>query len=215
MCFQRRQALCAHLAMLETRRIGQVHRHWNFHSRTTNEITSSHPQSGFIFGSLKVMITMRYGTIVASSAHNNVSNQTVQLQVRIQGARQRCCIICCQMNHDSENGNHTRKGYKTSFECDICHVSLCRAARWSDDESCFEIFHRKRKLPDPCKRSHHLKSTKSNENRAPPPSRKRSRVLDPPNRRAPSVRLTNRHRRRSLRLQPVVKVTSRANSNLS
>ncbi|KAG1699089.1 hypothetical protein DVH05_014458 [Phytophthora capsici] len=120
--------------------------------------------------------------------------------VSIEGGFQRCCEMCCRLNHDVENIEHTRMGYKTRYACDTCKVSLCRAKRWGGEESCFDKFHSERKLTDPCKHPDAMQPTKRNVNRAPPPNRKRSQLSDPPSRRAPSLRLKIKERRCSLRL---------------
>ncbi|EGZ22297.1 hypothetical protein PHYSODRAFT_354453 [Phytophthora sojae] len=130
-----------------------------------------------------------------------LSKRNTHRSIRIVNATQLRCVLCCRSNHDIENRNHSRQGFKTSFECDVCKVTLCRAKRWAGGQSCFDKFHNAPTLPDPCQVPDELISTKSNENRAPPPSRKRSTSLDPPNRRTPTVRLANKARRRSLRLQ--------------
>ncbi|POM76996.1 Hypothetical protein PHPALM_5695, partial [Phytophthora palmivora] len=115
-----------------------------------------------------------------------------ETETRIENALQRSCVLCRRLNHDSENQGHSCLGYKTSFECIVCKVSLCRAKRWDEEQSCFEIFHAVRKLPHPCKHSEHLRSTKKNENRASPPLRNRSTSLDGLPTRVPSVRLASK-----------------------
>ncbi|POM62938.1 LOW QUALITY PROTEIN: hypothetical protein PHPALM_27841 [Phytophthora palmivora] len=76
-----------------------------------------------------------------------LSKAKTHIATRIENALQRSCVLCCRLNHDSENQGHSRLGYKTSFECIVCKVSLCRSKRWDDEQSCFEIFHAKAATP--------------------------------------------------------------------
>ncbi|KAG1713297.1 hypothetical protein DVH05_001017 [Phytophthora capsici] len=70
-----------------------------------------------------------------------LSKTEAHIATRIEGALQRSCILCCRHNHDIENQGHSRLGFKTSFECNVCKVLLCRTKRWDNDQSCFDKFH--------------------------------------------------------------------------
>ncbi|KAE9063417.1 hypothetical protein PF007_g29565 [Phytophthora fragariae] len=117
---------------------------------------------------------------------------------RFDAGKQLCCILCCQLNHDSENLPHTRKGYKTRFYCSICDVALCQTPRWSDNQSCFERFHALTKVPKACQPSTE-QMQQPKHIRAPPPTRKRSRESVEPNERR-VTRLVAKARRQSARL---------------
>ncbi|ETL90617.1 hypothetical protein L917_10739 [Phytophthora nicotianae] len=79
-------------------------------------------------------------------------------------------------------------------------VPLCRILRWNGEESCFTKFHKDKVLVNPSNVPEQLCTTRKNDNRAPPPSRKRKRSPDIPNRRSSSTRIPAQERRRSLRL---------------
>ncbi|KAE9190862.1 hypothetical protein PF004_g21779 [Phytophthora fragariae] len=82
--------------------------------------------------------------------------------VVIEGGLQRCCELCCRLNHDTENIPHARKGFKTRHTCEVCRVSLCKTKRWNGDESCFDKFHAERRLPNPCEHPEAMHVVKTN-----------------------------------------------------
>ncbi|ETN07460.1 hypothetical protein PPTG_13359 [Phytophthora nicotianae INRA-310] len=97
-----------------------------------------------------------------SKAHNH-------LLVPIEGENvQLSCVMCCTLNHDSENAEHSRKGFKTRYMCSKCTVPLCRILRWNGEESCFTKFHKDKVLVNPCNVPEQLCTTRKNDNRAPP-----------------------------------------------
>jgi hypothetical protein len=63
---------------------------------------------------------------------------------------QRRCVWCCDGSGFDKNGNHYRKGYKTSFQCNMCEVPLCQETRKEAGKSCFYKWHAARTLHDPC-----------------------------------------------------------------
>ncbi|EGZ08552.1 hypothetical protein PHYSODRAFT_306418 [Phytophthora sojae] len=131
--------------------------------------------------------------------HLNKRNQHVMIQ--IEDGAQNGCVLFCSLNHDTENAGHGHKGFKTRFECSARMVALCRQDGMGRGRASTK-FHSEKELPDPCSVSGKLNSTRENNNRAPPPSRKRpSSMVDTPNRRSPSAHLHLRERRRSQRIR--------------
>lgn len=111
------------------------------------------------------------------------------------------CVLCCQLKHDQENAGHTRKGFKTRYQCSDCGVALCRTERWVGQLSCYTRFHTDQELSKPCEAPEQLlPSTRQNSRVRTAPNRQRN-SLNTSKQRAPSVRLQSKKRRRSLSLQ--------------
>ena len=62
---------------------------------------------------------------------------------------QSSCVWCCRMDHYTSEQQHSRHGRKTTWQCAICDVSLCKVKRYHN-QSCFVLFHVSYDLFDPC-----------------------------------------------------------------
>ena len=63
---------------------------------------------------------------------------------------QKRCVWCCTATDVDLNLPHRRQGFKTTFECNICEVPLCKVTRIGNDKSCFEQWHVAKKIKCPC-----------------------------------------------------------------
>jgi ferredoxin-like protein FixX len=77
---------------------------------------------------------------------------------------QRRCVWCCETKTCNKNERHSRRGYKTSFECNICRIPLCKSARGGNTTSCYNDWHVAERLNNPC--LHHLNNECTKKRRA-------------------------------------------------
>jgi hypothetical protein len=111
-------------------------------------------------------------------------NRALNHQItKTQDGKQQSCVWCCRTKEHISGAKHSRLGHKTTHACSVCLVPLCSVHRF-DDESCFKQWHCAVTLNNPCAHDAQAPTVQLNDNRAPPPSRKRSDHQDPPNRRS-------------------------------